>query len=269
MSSPDPALVKLIAQAVEQALQATGGAPSASPATIQPPVGLCTAGHAAAAEPEADPTSEPAPVALTGIVTADQLTKAIADSPTGVATLDARARLTPLAADYAHDHPEQLARLNSTANGGASMTPGASLPSSSPWLLWIDGHCPTVAQLMQQHRGLLRPSAAPKSEAGLVAVVEDLAAGVRRGTCPGGLIFTRQAPLASLLVNRSETLRGAVCVSTDHVRQAVDDLAANVFILEYPRLQADKLTAFADTILRSQPNASPMLARTLARVRRA
>ena len=131
MNSEDQKLIEIIAEQVLEVLrrrqgpgaegredgpgdrgqQETGG--RAPRDEVRPPIGVCTGDYsqfpelqkrrrAGAARPAAPP--------LTGIVTAEQLQRAMDTATDGVVHLADDARLTPLANDLAREHPQRVRR---------------------------------------------------------------------------------------------------------------------------------------------------------------
>jgi len=294
MAEIDPQLVARITRAVIDALQRGEGEASAEsntggPASIKPAIGVCTGDYSqftdrpdlgrgkanervdANAKPTAkrseasDMTASPAPTppALTGIITAQQLQDAIVAAPDGIATLAPDARLTPLANDHVRENPRCVRRLeNRAAAASVDALHGA------PWRWWAEGHCPAVAATMQQLTGVAVPSGAPRTEAGLSQMIRDLAHGVRHKSTRGGLVFVRSAALAVVMANRCAPLRAIVGTCPDAVEQGIKQIGANVLIVEYPYVNAERLAAIVNRMTRSVPAAPPHLERELAELHR-
>ncbi|NBC10792.1 MAG: hypothetical protein GVY24_03535 [Planctomycetes bacterium] len=287
MAEIDPQLVAQITRAVIDALQRGGGEASADstpdrPAPIKPAIGVCTGDYSQftdrpdlgqpdstttpnaerheASDPAASP---PAPPALTGIITAQQLQDAIAAAPDGVATLAPDARLTPLANDHVRENPDCVRRVELRAEHAIAGT-----LNGAPWRWWAEGHCPTVAAAMQQLTGVAVPSGAPRSEAGLAQMIRDLSQSVRHKSSRGGLIFVRSAARAVVMANRCAPLRAIVGTCPDAVEQGLAQIGANVLIVEYPYINAERLAAMVNLMTRSRPAAPPYVERELADLHR-
>ncbi|MFW6060086.1 MAG: hypothetical protein ACODAQ_07875 [Phycisphaeraceae bacterium] len=253
----------------QQGAASSDGAPAREPtrthARIQPPAGVCTGDYskfteladrpvgAAPANPNAETQAKlqpqpgaRSPLALTGIVTAQQLQEAIDAASDGVARLAADARLTPLANDFARQHPEKIQRVS-------RQTQTAEHSAETPWLWWADGHCPAVQSLTSQLGGRLRPSAAPRSESGLAQIVGDLAQAVGAGQVQGGLLFVRSGARAVCYANRCPALRAVVGTCPESVEQGVTELGANVLVVEYPHVSANTMQAMVQRVLQSSP----------------
>ncbi len=285
MAEIDPQLVAQITKAVIDALQNGGGdaAPKSSVAPIKPPIGVCTGDYSQftdrpdlsppytspkqKAEPpqgvEASNHAAPAAPALTGIITAQQLLEAITAAPDGVATLAPDARLTPLANDHVRENPDCIRRVEAKADASGNVTINVA-----PWVWWAEGHCPAVASTMTQLSGTAVPSGAPRSEAGLAQLIRDLSRSVRNRSARGGLIFARSAARAVVLANRCAPLRAIVGTCPDAVEQGIKQIGANVLIVEYPYVNAERIAAMAVRMTRSRPAAPPHLERELADLHR-
>jgi len=285
-NTPDEQLIR---QIVEQVLarmhqpdgqSAQGGSSRAEAehtghAHIQPPAGVCTgdyskftelagrnvgakgAQHTPAANTQPDP-GDASPLAISGIVTAQQLQEAIGAASDGIATLAPDARLTPLANDFARQHPEKIRRAERSAANSSSAANGAQ-----PWLWWADGFCPSVQALSNKLGTRLRPSAAPRSAPGLAQVVRDLASAVKRNDIAGGLLFVQSAARAVCLANQAPVLRAIVGTCAESVQQAVNDVGANVLVVEYPYVNAAAMDAMVQHMLSRTPQAPADVQRNL------
>ena len=282
MAEFDPQLVAQITKAVIDALQSGGGdaATQSGVAPIKPPIGVCTGDYSQFTDrpdlgghpnpkPDAkrseasDQSTVPAPPALSGIITAQQLQEAIAAAPDGVATLAPDARLTPLANDHVRENPDCIRRVEAKGDTSLSAT-----VNGAPWVWWAEGHCPAVAATMTQLTGAAVPSGAPRSEAGLAQMIRDLSRAVRSKSARGGLIFVRSAARAVVLANRCAPLRAIVGTCPDAVEQGIAQIGANVLIVEYPHVNAERIAAMTVRMTRSRPAAPPHLERELADLHR-
>lgn len=271
---------QLVQQIVERVLEvvlreradqggAGGGAgPGDGPsARVRPPAGVCTgdysrfaelAGRGVGAAPPAgaadqsNPAGAHSPIALTGIVTAQQLQEAIDRAPDGTARLAHDARLTPLANDFARQHPEKLRRVGRENPRPEAVAKGAA-GDVGTWLWWADGHCPAVQSITTALGAQLRPSATPRSESGLAHVIGDLAHAVEAGGVAGGLLFVRSAARAVLFANRCRSLRAAVGTCPESVEQGIREIGANVLVIEYPYVDGETMRRMVQCIVESRP----------------
>lgn len=237
-------------------MKEVGAAPPSSPAAEAP---------AASAQVAPAPAAKPEPIALSGIVTASQLEAAFKANPDGVAVLAADARLTPLANDLARQQAKRVRRL--TTSGSTSNAAAASAPSL-PWLWWIDGACPVVQEVTTVRRDRLRRCGANATPGALGQAIRDLAAAVKAKRVAGGLLFVHSAARAVCLANRCPSLRAVVGTCGESVEEAVQQLGANVLIVEYPHHGLRSASAMVDRIMQSVPQAPPAVERDLADLNR-
>ncbi|MAE62001.1 MAG: hypothetical protein CMJ49_11675 [Planctomycetaceae bacterium] len=165
--------------------------------------------------------------ALNGFVTGDQLLLAARD---GVVCLAADARLTPLAVDTAKEKGIRVERVGAGA-ASAGVT-GAS--DGGRWLWWIDGRCDVFESLLKQAADRSVAAGQPRKADALHDVVRELAQRVRRGDVAGGVLFVPSASRAICYANRCPSLRAIVGTCDEAVEQGVDQLGANVLVIEYP-----------------------------------
>ena len=268
MPDVDPILVQRIADEVAKALAAKDG-----PAHVHPPAGVCTGDYGqfkdrpdlvgSPTNPSNTPTPEPAdtsppPPVLTGIITADQLRAAIAESPDGKAHLATDARLTPLAADHARENPDQVIRESEAGHAGPE--------GLRPWVWWTASLVPTVQQAMATAGRRVRPLAATRSTTALPGVIKDVAAAVRSGQALGGLLFVEQPGVAAALANRCDALRAMPIVMPAYL-DAARQLGANLYL--FPTTAPTNLIQKAcDHALANPPRPDAMLSRSLAELHR-
>ena len=287
MSQLDPQLVQLLTQAVLAALRergVTGGPTSTTtgPAHIHPPIGQCTGdyskfpelagklyGTAAPSDsslaarglagpvptstpPIPAPPPAPEPLALKGIVTANQLQAAMDAAADGIAVLAHDARLSPLANDLARSKPAKIRRVTPVAPGSQNTASAASLP----WAWWIDGKCPVVEKVVSERAARLRPLTSSKASAQLASVVRELAAAIKARQIAGGILFVPSAARATCLANRCSSIRAIVGTCGEAVEQGINELGANVLILEYPHHGYRSNAGMVDRFI-GQPPAPP------------
>jgi hypothetical protein len=292
MTQLDPQTIQMLTQAVLAALRergVVGGSPSASgPVHIHPPIGTCTgdyskfpelqgklnsatqadapaarglAGFAPIPQP---PPAPPEPLALTGIVTASQLQSVMDSAPDGIAVLAHDARLSPLANDLARSKPNKVRRASTAAPGSQNTTSAASLT----WAWWIDGKCPVVEKIVAERAGRLRPLTSSKASAQLASVVRELAAAVRARQIAGGILFVPSAARATCLANRCASLRAIVGTCGEAVEQGINELGANVLIVEYPHHGYRSNAGMVDRFIGQPPAPSAAVERDLADLHR-
>lgn len=266
-------LIELVTEEVLKALQGrstpgTPGSPSTPGATtgklpartiVRPPIGQCTGDYSKFPEMSGQAIASPAlqsAIALTGIVTANQLQEAMDKAPGGVAVLAPDARLTPLANDLARQLPQRL-------NRGAAASVNASNTQAS-WLWWIEGACPAVASMVS-HRGHQLRAIGGTS---LSHVVRDLVTAAKSKQAPGGVLFVPNAAKAMCYANRASSLRAVVGTCPQAVEQGISELGANVLVIEYPYIKPDAMTTMVDQFISRMPAVPPHVQRELADLQR-
>jgi hypothetical protein len=180
-----------------------------------------------------------------------------ANGSNGHLVLPYRARLTPLAADWvrarkialgysddgvrpengkatAREAPTPLAVSHSAA---AVASPGAATaPPSGAILWWCDGPCgPAKAALVSQSKeSPLRPIELPAESRQLVPVIRSLAGEINSGRASAGVLLVQSAAAAMVYANRCPSLRAIVGTCLDAVDQGIQQVAANVLVIEHP-----------------------------------
>jgi hypothetical protein len=285
----DNELVQLIAREVLSVLRQRGqvasspaaaGAPSTSPheqaAEVRPPAGVCTGDYskfpelakrlasssspAIAASTDAPPPAESAAAApLTGIVTASQLQAAMDAAPDKVALLSPQARLSPLASDLARRFPQRVRRASSWPQAAASAAPAGDLP----WLWWIEGKCPVASAVMQENQARVRAV-----NGAMTAALREIAAAVKGRQAAGALLFVPSAARAVCLANRCPSLRAVVGTCEQAVEEGIEQLGANVLVIEYPHHGNRSMRALVTRMLGQPPKAPAAVERDLADMQR-
>ena len=247
----------MIAPGSALAVSAVNGGEAAAP--ISPPPGTCTA-------------AAPAPAAtapLAGIVTASRLQEAMDAAGDGVAVLAPDARLSPLANDLARQHGRRVRRISAAdLKAGAEGADGASPAASGPWLYWIMRTCPVADKIIAERRHALTPMAVSRDAGALPQVMRDLAGAIKSGTTPGGILFVPSAARAMCYANRCPSIRAVVGTCDKAVEQGIDELGANVLVIEYPHHGPASMAASVDRMIMQPPRVSPQVLRELSELQR-
>jgi ribose 5-phosphate isomerase RpiB len=168
----------------------------------------------------------------------------------GHVTVPVGARVTPLAQDWLR---QKKVTLKYGSNGAFSQKPTGSAVGSgsapSPQqplpltfapegtlLWWCDGPCGQAkAAIMQQSRETsLQPLDLPASGDNLVRAIKHIAAEVKLGRASGGVLLVQTGAAAIVYANRCPSLRAILGTCRQSVEQGVQQLAANVLVIEYP-----------------------------------
>jgi ribose 5-phosphate isomerase RpiB len=170
----------------------------------------------------------------------------------GRVTLPYRARLTPLAADYVRARKLVLGYADiadsksaiaapATGNEGSSKVDaggesGAAKPQAASFLWWCDGPCgPAKAAIVaEEKQSALRPLDKPQDAKQIVSAIKALATEVKSSRAAGGILLVQTAALATVYANRCPSLRAVLGTCMEAVEQGVQQIAANVLIIEHP-----------------------------------
>jgi hypothetical protein len=175
----------------------------------------------------------------------------------GRVTLPYRARLTPLAADYVRARKLVLgySDVAGTSPLAASQVSNATISttSSASFLWWCDGPCgPAKAAVVQEERqSNLRSLDKPHDAKQLVSAIKMIAAEVKSGRSTGGVLLVQNAALAVVYANRCPSLRAILGTCLEAVEQGVQQIAANVLIVEYPYKTLQQIRNMLARFLRS------------------
>jgi ribose 5-phosphate isomerase RpiB len=168
----------------------------------------------------------------------------------GHVTVPVGSRVTPLGQDWLR---QKKITLKYGSNGAAPQKPAASAVGSDSaptvqnplpmtfapegaLLWWCDGPCGQAkAAIMQQSReSSLQPLDLLASNDNLVPAIKRIASEVKAGRASGGVLLVQMGAAAIVYANRCPSLRAILGTCRQSVEQGVQNLAANVLILEYP-----------------------------------
>lgn len=158
----------------------------------------------------------------------------------GSIVLPYRARLTPLAKDWLRRKKVKVGYADVTPFREGSKNPVSAPPKSEPkFLWWCDGPCGSAkAALMNAGReATLEAMAILEDSSRVLSAIRHLASEVKAGSVAGGVLIVKRSAVASVYANRCSALRAIVGTSLPTVEAGINELAANVLILE-----ADQLT---------------------------
>lgn len=255
MATIDEQLVRRITEQVIAQMKAGG---HAGPTKVNPPAGTCTGDYSKfedrpdlaktrgteGAKPQAAST-DLAP--LTGFVTGRHV-----DAIKGtVLPLAFGAKLTPLGRDRAKERKLTIQRVSSHTNSPAK--------STGTWHWWIAGHCPAVVSVTGALQSTLMPLAAKRELGQVHRVVGDLAQRVKAGTSAGGVLFVPSAAQAICYANRCPALRASVATCGEAVEQSIEELAANVLVVEYPHHGAKAIRAMVERFITATRSSLPLV----------
>lgn len=184
------------------------------------------------------------------IVTARQLEDLHRQSGgNGHVMLPYRARLTPLASDWIRSRKIVVGYgdVGVPSNGCASSAKGqAAEPAplaashasgSGAFVWWCDGPCGPAKAAITAHakEASLGALDVPADAKQLVSVLKRVASEVKSGQIHGAILLVQNGAQATVLANRSPSLRAIVGTSLEAVDQGVQQASANVLIVEHPQ----------------------------------
>jgi hypothetical protein len=179
----------------------------------------------------------------------------------GHVVLPYRARLTPLAQDWVKAKRVALGYgdvSKPSGNGVGAMIASSISPAtaesktdaccskcaehsgaccgSTAYLWWCDGPCgPAKAALtIYEKESGLKALDAQNGASRIVPVIKKLAAEVKAGHAAGGILMVQNAAAAMVFANRCPSLRAILGTCQDVVEQGIQQVAANVLVIEYP-----------------------------------
>jgi len=163
-----------------------------------------------------------------------------ANGSNGQVVLPYRARLSPMASDWIKS---KRITIGYSDDGAAKVeekpkekAASSAVATSGSFLWWCDGPCGTAkAALSAQARESNLAQIDEVSEATrLVAVIRKIAAQIKSGRAPGGILMVNSAAAAIVYSNRCPSLRAIVGTCMETLEQGMSQVAANVLIIEYP-----------------------------------
>lgn len=174
------------------------------------------------------------------IYTARQLEDLHKANANGQLVLPYGARLTPLAVDWAKSRKVSIGysnveppKLEPRPIGQAAT---AATPDAKPLLWWCDGPCGAAkaAIVTQSKESAMAPIDLPADAKAIVKVIKHLASEVKSGRASGGVLLVQTGAAALLFANRCPSLRAVLGTCLEAVEQGLQQVAANVLVIEYP-----------------------------------
>ena len=185
----------------------------------------------------------------------------------GSVVLPYRARLSPLAADwvrakkvtvgYADGDAASLAGKAKEANAALAAAVGDDA-KGKPLLWWCDGPCGTAkAALMAQARETtLVEAGIPGDAKKVIAAIKHIATEVRAGKAAGGVLMVSAGATALVYANRCPSLRAILGTCLESVEQGIQQVAANVLVIEHPHRTLQQIRNILGRFARGQRQVS-------------
>ena len=193
----------------------------------------------------------------------------------GHVTLPYRARLTPLAQDWVRSKRVVLGYSDgeahapnapaSPAGAAASAAQQSSAGPTGATLWWCDGACgPAKAALVAYEKeSLLRPLDVPQDARRIGTVVKSVAAQVKSGSASGAVLMVKTGAAAVVFANRCPSLRAVLGTCLEAVEQGIQQVGANVLVVEYPHQTLQQMKNMLGRFVRARRELSEGVRRQL------
>lgn len=155
----------------------------------------------------------------------------------GHVTLPYRARLSPLAQDWVRQKKIAVGYADVDTTPPTSTTPrDESLAASRPFVWWCDGPCgPAKAALMAQSKESSLNELGVANDANqLVVAIKRIADEIKSEKLSGAVLLVKTGAEAIVYANRCPSLRAILGTCIDAVEQGIQQVAANVLVIEHP-----------------------------------
>ena len=162
-------------------------------------------------------------------------------------TLPVGARLTPMAHDWARSRKVavvfdgQAGAKSTDAAASSSSNAAPVLASSSPApagqiLWWCDGPCGAAKAALAAvgREANVAPMAINAEPKFLVGAIKLLAKEIKADRAAAGILLVQSGAAAAVYANRCPSLRAILGTCRDAVQQGLDQVGANVLIVETP-----------------------------------
>ena len=181
------------------------------------------------------------------------------------------ARLTPLATDWLRHRNIRAVydghSLASPPKAEASVPVASNAPSANDAILWwCDGPCgPAKAAIASATReSNLQPMNVNSEPKYLVTAIKHLAGELKDDRAAAGILLVQTGASAVVYANRCRSLRAILGTCREAVQQGVDQLAANVLIIETPYQTLSQVRNLLSQFIRARRTLSDDVKRQLA-----
>jgi ribose 5-phosphate isomerase RpiB len=195
----------------------------------------------------------------------------------GHVTLPYRARLTPLAQDWVRakrvvmgysdgesQPPAPVAGPGESSGRAPHAVPTPASPAGAI-LWWCDGYAgPAKAALVAYEKeGRLSALNLPAEPRRVATVVKTLASDIRSGQASAGVLMVKTGAAALVFANRCPSLRAVLGTCLDAVEQGVQQVAANVLVIEYPHQSLQQMKNMISRFVRGSREVTEEVRRQL------
>jgi hypothetical protein len=184
----------------------------------------------------------------------------------GHIVLPYRARLSPMAQDWVRAKKIQLGYSDGESPLAASRTNDAAPPVlNSNFLYWCDGPCgPAKAALMAQSReSSLKEIALAPDPKNLSAVVKQIAIAAKSTPTLAAILMVQYGAAAMVMANRCQSLRAVLGTCLESVEQGLQQVAANVLVIEHPYKTLPQVKNMISRFVRAKRELSEDMSRQL------
>jgi hypothetical protein len=162
-----------------------------------------------------------------------------ANGSNGQVVLPYRARLSPMASDWIKAKRITIGYSDDGAIKVESKSvkeAAVAAPVAGSFLWWCDGPCGTAKAALsaQARESNLGQIDIPSESTKLVSVIRKIADEIKSNRAPGAMLMMNSAASALVFANRCPSLRAIVGTCMETVEQGLNQVAANVLIIEYP-----------------------------------
>ena len=164
----------------------------------------------------------------------------------GHVTLPVGARLTPMASDWARSRKlsivydgqaAQAGVATSVARSSAPQPVASSAPAPAGQILWwCDGPCGAAKAALAAigREANIAPMTINTEPKFLVGAVKHLAKEIKADRAAAGILLVQSGAAAAVYANRCPSLRAILGTCREAVQQGLDQVGANVLIVETP-----------------------------------
>ena len=178
------------------------------------------------------------------------------DGSNGHVTLPYRARLTPLAQDWVRSKRVAVGYSDGEAQAPrpAAAASAAQHPRAGATVWWCDGPCgPAKAALVAYEKeSALKALDVPQDARRVATVVKSVAAQVKSGQAQAAVIMVQSGASAVVFANRCPSLRAVLGTCLESVEQGIQQVAANVLVIEYPHRTLQQMKNMLGRFLRGK-----------------
>ncbi len=191
----------------------------------------------------------------------------------GQIVLPYQARLSPLAQDWVRRKRIVIGYGNVTAELMPKLGSSSPLPPESPrgagkYLWWCDGPCGSAkgAIVSLSREANLASMQIPSDAKQIVLVVKTLAGEIKSGKIDGGILLVKSGAVALVLANRCPSLRAVLGTCIDSVEQGIQNIAANVLVIEHPYVTLMQAKNLVSRFIRAERTLSDSMAKLIEEV---